>query len=566
MFNALRSRSRSRESEMSRDLDEIIVEREDRDEDLEGRELGDMGDLMGSDQSLLDARETTAGHPLGRLLIKAAADVTNLAKHTNVKETEANINELCREFKASLDLEAQRFQNMLKENNQRFEMELISKELDIHKVNNNVSPPTIWGNHPTLTTPIKISTAQKMFPGIGKFKGYPRDGFLNIIEFLSVMKTAQEHCKLSKQEYLDRMILCSTGEAHELIVYGKEQGESIDDIYHSLVMRFDDRITPEDAKQKLQSFKATKNMNLAKVESQIMIWANRASTQFPAGESRQAFYNLEACNCLIKALPNNSAITAGTVYNSLTARLQRAPTYSFFTRALNSHRDIIDRDLRASGAEPGRFGKFNNNNRKAPPPRGYNRNKKMNFSTYSVTVNPSGSAVSSMPFKTRTPFQTKGNTYSGNTYQNTYQNKGQNNRVKSSTFRNSNQFKPKQSVNFIPLNQNGRGYRPNNAASTPGFKRNMSGNRFGNSKNRNFSKNYSSANTAGNKGCSLCGYRNHKSPDCRNIRDDAGNIKQIIPTMGTCNICPTYLKVRMHHPPIYCPYRSPHGIFCKNQN
>jgi len=456
---------------------------------------------------------------------------------------------------------------MIQANNSKFEMELITKELDIHKVNSNVSPPTIWGEHPTLTSPLKITTAHKMFPGIGKFRGFSKDGYLNLVEFLSVMKTAQEHCKLSQVEYLDRMILCSTGEAHELIVYGKEQGESIDDIYHSLVMRFDDRITCEEAKQRMQNFKATKSMNLAKVESQIMIWANRASTQFPAGDSRQAYYNLEACNCLIKALSNNSAITAGTVYNSLTARLQKAPSYSFFTRALNSHRDVIDRDLRAYGAEPGRFGKINNY-RKNPPPRGYGKNKKQAYSTYSVTVNPSGSAVSPMPYTPRTNYVPRGNVSDGKISSNTYYNKGNSNRYPNTINRNQATRPQQQSVNFIPLNQNGRGYRPGQANNSSNFKRNNSGNRSGNNlKSRTFNNKRQSGNPSiGNKGCSLCGYRNHKSTDCRNIRDDAGNIKQIIPTMGTCNACPSYIKVRLHHPPVYCPHRSPNGVFFKSNN
>ena len=361
MFGRNNSRSRSRESEHSKTSEEILAEREiEKDMEGNGRDIGCMGERAGSDQSLL-ARKITQSHPLGRLLIKNTKDVTSLAKHTNLKEVENNLNELCREFKNALTLETQRLENMIQENNHRFEMELINKELESHKINASLKPPTEWGEHPTLTTPLRIITARKMFPGLGKFKGFTKDGYLNIIEYLTIMRTAQEHCKLSKTEFIERLILTSTGEAQEIISFCHEQGEAIEDIYHSLIMRFEDRITVDEAKMRLQNFKATKGMNLAKVESQIMILANRASAQFPVGESRQAYYNLEACQALIRSLPQNSNITASTTYNSLTARLQKAPTYSFFTRALNAHRSVIDADLSVHGPDMGRFNRYPNN-------------------------------------------------------------------------------------------------------------------------------------------------------------------------------------------------------------
>ena len=51
------------------------------------------------------------------------------------------------------------------------------------------------------------------------------------------------------------------------------------------------------------------------------------------------------------------------------------------------------------------------------------------------------------------------------------------------------------------------------------------------------------------RNCSLCGYSNHRATDCRNIRHDAGNIKQIIPTRGTRIACPNHIKTHLQHPP-----------------
>ena len=550
-----RKRSRSRESAASQGTEEIVVAADiEREEEGNIPDLDSMGDILGPDQSLDEAYEITRNHPMGRLLLKNLTDLTILAKKTNTKESEANISEFCLEFCAALDLEKDQLDEKIRENNKQLEKNLIDKELDSHKVNASFTPPQEWGKHPTLTSLSKITAANKAFPGMGKFRGFNRDGYLNIIEFLTVLRTAQEQCKLSEKEFIEKMILASTGEAHEIISYCRDQNESIDDIYHNLIMRFDDRITVEEAKMRLQAFKASKNMNLAKVESQIMIWANRASAQYPIGDSRQAFYNLEACQALIRALPNSSQITAGTAYNSLTAKLQKAPTYSYFTRALNSHRAVIDKDLKQNGMEPGRFGKFNGRKPVALSRGSYNKiNKRPNYSTYTVTMGSTGAEAGSQ----NTPYIKN---------------------IPGGNYQSRTNFKPrgsyvtnyKSSANFTPLNTRGRGFTgtrgnipnrqyrksyPMRGGATSGRPTNLN--------NRNFSKKKFTGRSNFPVNCSLCGYKNHKATDCRNIRDDGGNIKQIIPTMGTCNKCPANITVRLHHPEIYCPFRTPNGVFSR---
>ena len=384
-----RRRSHSRESAVSQGTEEIVAV------DIEERgDQGDLSEIIGrEDESGIDQPfdlhyQITRNHPMGRLLLKNMSDLTNLAKKTNTKESEINIKEFCVEFCAALDMEKEQLEERIKANNEQFEKNLIEKELDSHKINASFTPPTEWGKHPTLTNAAKITAANKAFPGMSKFRGHPREGYLTIIEFLTVLRNAQDQCKLSEAEFVEKMITASTGEAHEIISYCKDQRESVSDIYHSLIMRFDDRITVEEAKTRLLSFKATKNMNLARVESQIMLYANRASAQFPIGASRQAYYNLEACQALIKALPTNSQNIATTTYNSLTARLQEAPSYSVLTRALNNHRTIMDKDIKQFGTEPGRFGNNNRFNMKKPN-RGLSQNyaknvRKPNYSTCAV--------------------------------------------------------------------------------------------------------------------------------------------------------------------------------------
>ena len=553
-----RKRSRSRDSASSTTQDEEIgVETGNLGREAEG-DMGDlesMGDIFGPDQTLdPTSYDITRNHPLGKLLLNALSDTTNLAKRTNTKETENNIKDVCDMFCAHLNLTEDLLDKKIQKNNEKFEQELLDKEVDSHKINASIMPPGNWGKHPTLSgNPQRQTSANKAFPGIGKFRGFPREGYMNVVEFLTHLKTAQEQCNLSQKEFIDKMISASTGEAHELLSYSRDQNETIDDMYHQLLMRFDDRMTVDEAKLKLQSFKASKNMNLAKIESQIMILAGRACAQFPVGESRQAYYNMEACQALIRSLPPASNITASTVYNTLTARMGKAPTYTYFTRALNTHRTVIDQDVHRSGAEPVRFGKFNQKRGKATP-RTF-AIKRPNFNTYSVTLGePGAAAVSQSPFKPSTT-----------NFKNTT----------STPFKPVNRtFKNNYSSNFTPQAR-GRGGIRGRANSRGTFRLNRSTGSFPNNYNNNNSRTYNRStnnlrrgsqnfrqNVSNNK-CSLCGYSNHRATDCRNIRDDSGNIKQIIPTMGTCTDCPKHVFPRLHHPPTYCPFRSGTGIFSK---
>ena len=553
-----RKRSRSRDSMSSiTQEEEIEVDKSKQARDIEG-EMGDLesiGDVFGPDQTVdPSSYEITKNHPLGKLLLNALSDTTNLAKRTNTKETETNIKDVCDMFCAHLNLTEDLLDKKIKKNNEKFEQELLDKEVDSHKINASIMPPGNWGKHPTLVgNPQRLTSANRAFPGIGKFRGFPKEGYMNVVEFLTHLRTAQEQCNLSQKEFIDKMISASTGEAHELLSYSRDQNETIEDMYHQLIMRFDDRMAVDEAKSKLQNFKATKNMNLAKIESQIMILAGRACAQFPAGESRQAYYNMEACQALIKSLPPASNITAATVYNTLTARMGKAPTYTYFTRALNTHRTIIDQDVHRSGAEPVRFGKFNNQKRGKAMPRTF-AIKRPNFNTYSVTMSePGAAAVSQTPYKNF-------------------------NKITSpSPFNNVNKgYKNNFSSNFSPLNR-GRGVQRGRGNMRGSFNRRPVGSNntnssysknrtYGRPTNNNFNQRRGSNNfrtgTANNK-CSLCGYSNHRATDCRNIRDDGGNIKQIIPTMGTCTECPKHVFPRLHHPPTYCPYRANTGIFSK---
>jgi hypothetical protein len=108
IVDMFRKRSRIRDSASSNTQDEEIgVETGNLGREAEG-DMGDlesMGDIFGPDQTLdPTSYDITRNHPLGKLLLNALSDTTNLAKRTNTKETENNIKDVCDMFCAHLNL------------------------------------------------------------------------------------------------------------------------------------------------------------------------------------------------------------------------------------------------------------------------------------------------------------------------------------------------------------------------------------------------------------------------------------------------------------------------------
>ena len=178
------------------------------------------------------------------------------------------------------------------------------------------------------------------------------------------------------------MLACSTGHAHELILEWRANGEDIPSIYHSLLVNFDKRLAPEDAKIQLSSYKIPKSATLAKAESQIMILAGRTASLLPEGPSRTAYYNMEANNAIIRALPPISSGLVSNIYHKLSAQLVRAATFAELSRAMNVYRVTIDKDIKLNGGDNA-FRNRNILNNRAMAPGTNNRTK---FVTYQINT------------------------------------------------------------------------------------------------------------------------------------------------------------------------------------
>jgi hypothetical protein len=125
--------------------------------------------------------------------------------------------------------------------------------------------------------------------------------------------------------------------------------EDVPTIYHDLVIHYDKRLPPEEAKLELSTYKAPKTSNLAKVEAHLMSLANRAAAMLPAGPSRTAYYNMEVIHAIIRSLPPTSSSLVQMKYNELSAKQGRAATVAELSRHLHSVRYAIDNDIKTNG-------------------------------------------------------------------------------------------------------------------------------------------------------------------------------------------------------------------------
>jgi len=333
-----------------------------------------------------------------------------------------------------------------------------------------------------------------------------------------MVKQDQAQCNLSETEFKEMLLASTTGKAHMLLLEWLSNNDDPSAIFHNLLLHFDRRITPEDARQQLNVYKAPKTANLTKVLAHIMLLEGRAITVLPRGPARDAPYNMEIVQTLIRCLPTTSSILVQNTYNQLCARLGRAAKADELSRALNPFRHAIDIDIKNNGVDQN---KRQTNTR--------------NFNKY-------------------TPRPQKYTSYCVTTQQG--QNRPQN-------FR-QNGFRPRN------VNNNRRHFGSgsnNNGVGTYFGKTQGSGQGYGNrSPTQAHFNNFRSHNTRSNRMsynkdnlnyCSLCGQKDHKAKDgCPNMKNDAGKSITVLPTHTTCSLCPTKIYPRLNHPSVVCPFRK----------
>src|SRR5450830_471403 len=441
---------------------------------------------------------------LGKILLNLFNDQIQLARKCNLKGMATNINEICDNFNGYMQINEEQRQLHKDQSHKEMENRLIQKELNSHLLNQAIRPPAYFSPHPVINNSIgRTSDIFKLFPNRNyKFSGQAKDN-LSLLEFLNSMNSSQSQAKLSENEFKDMLLACTTGEAHQFLVDCLESSqEDIASTYHQLALRFDTRISPEDAKLGLFQYKAPKDKTLAQVESHIMNLSYRANSIFPAGESRNISHNLDTCNSLIRCLPPTSATLVRKEYSKLSARLGRICTATELSRALNTLRHAVDKDIQQHGVDPQR----------AYRSRPATKQKANRFhANYSLDL------YSSPP--------------TANTSYNTQ-------RVRSPPTRGTRQTLSRHRDNSLTHIPRGT---PNASRSGPKRRTPYSG----------YNK-----RPATNLNCFLCGQDSHCLPNtCPNMIDNNGALLRLRPTAGTCPQCPGMKKNSLHHPSALCPFR-----------
>jgi hypothetical protein len=490
------------------------------------------------DPALLESIQFTKCHPIGAILVKLASDNTALAKKANLRGVETNINDLCTSFHTAMQIEKEQRLDELSTAHEDIEHAIIHKDLNSHKLNTSVHPPHYFSETPKITSAAKSAEIQKLFPHNFKFSGSKTD-HMSVVEFLHILTTAQEQMHLTEKEFINRMILCSTGLAHELLTEWKANGENVDSIYHNLLVNFDRRLSPNEAKNQLQSYKVSKNTSLAAAESKIMLLAGRAAALYPEGPSSTSIYNMESCNTMINSLPRSSQAMVSNLFYQISARLGRAATFAELSKAMNLYRPTIDEDIRSHGGE--NFLRT----RRAPQAniRGRSRPK---YTSFVVTTNQPRNQVAMNRYgvaQARKLARAGATMKLGNSYNNSTSFTPK--PLKLQTY-NTNKF-GKQHHNAHKNHGHGH-HNNNNSHARPMLKRDSNG-KF----------------IRSNQNCLLCGTAGHNASSCRIMRDDNGEVVQMIPPHGTCTKCPARIRPRLHHPEKYCPYR-PTGPWAHKAN
>jgi len=479
----------------------------------------------------------TMKHPLGQILIAMLTENTKLAEKCNLKDMTISMDELCRNFYNFQMLDKQRIKNNILQTTSNLENSLIERELNSHIINQSIAPPQHFSPVPTLLTTRQRADCMKLLPiGSNKFNGTDRG--TSIVEYLHHLNSIQKNCHLSLPEFYDIMLGSTTGQAYLLIHSWIEGGETPETIYHNLLLHFDKRLQPEEARMQLMNYKAPRNSDLARVEAKIQSLASRATSTIPAGPSRIASYNVEVIQGLIRSLPLNSSLIVQNLNNEKSARLRRGLSAAELSRFLNTYRHSIDNDIKSNGVDPrfqgvakrpvSRVGKVGSRN-----------------AVYGVRVT---SGEDPLPRQTRIQQRPLSPHFC------------QINQVSTDKFRRPGGnrtfgINPNQDMRRAWNDKYGIG---NSNVQTKVRMQNNDGRRMQYSnKRRPFNNKFAYNPKENNNYCSLCGSKNHLAINgCPNMKSDSGQIVQILPSKDVCNACPAFVNPRLSHPPYLCPYRK----------
>lgn len=477
----------------------------------------------------------TNNDPMGKLLLQVVKDNIDLRRQAGMAGTNINVSDFCQAFYTKAQVDKNQLDGKFQQAEADIRARIVRNKISSHDELTSHPHPSYFSPQDTLHNATAQAHSMKLFPmGSGKFSGYKgkdNEGGVGVVEFLSSLNRAQEVAKLSEAEFKNQMLNSTTGKAHSLLVDWFSNGEGIPEVFFNLITYFDRRVSVEESRAKLASYKAQKGSNLAKVEADLMTMAARACTTLPPGPSRQACYNMESTGALIRALPPTSSAVASNTFHLVSSELGRAATFTELSRALNVYRHTIDTDIKANGMHT---------KDKVMPQAGQGAVKKqwgkrmVKATTYGI----SGAQNDGNVTKQSKAHNPQAGGRQGPNQPNTAWNTGSQSRGQyGHSFSNTG-------------NGNGSNGQQNQRGGNHGQRSRGRGRGSWRGNNR---QNGATQATY----CSLCGNTDHTAlQGCPFMVNDQGQRINYQPTQGVCGACPPCIAPRLNHSERICPYRK----------
>ena len=200
----------------------------------------------------------TMTNPLGRLLLQLGASHNKLLEMNNLNTKLIPLSDICKSFQENCKLNKDEIYTSIQDSSNLLKRDLYNRELNYHLQNPLIKAPDYFSPEDNLNTRQKVIDATRLFPQHKqKFSG---DGNPPIAEFIYLVNSAQSRLKLSENEFKQRLLLCTTGNAHKLLRNLVTEGDTKESIYHKLMVLYDSTVSPETVKSELLRFKKyTKN-------------------------------------------------------------------------------------------------------------------------------------------------------------------------------------------------------------------------------------------------------------------------------------------------------------------
>lgn len=461
---------------------------------------------------------------LGRIIVGNIAQLKELSKKANVPYIKDLDNIILdyNDYKHDLDKAIEsRINNHVDSTlgsiDKILNQKLLDRELAYHDQTETITPPTLFAeNDVLLDNAAKISAANNAFPTKRKFSGSTNPGQPTIVEFLTNLNLAQKKCNLSQKEFTEYLNLCCTGEVFEDVACMIDCSKTLPEIYQSLLIQFDKRLKPKEAKKALDTYKPPFGASLNSVTSDIMKYGKRAALQYKK-EAQSAAYDALCTQALIENLPESAQILAENCLNELNSRMATIPTFADLTRALTKYGSTIDRELR-------RYGRY--------------RMERSNGHTYHSKTDPKQRNIRSAQINYIDKVSHGRNDLRDVRYRRGNGKEQPSNPLVKRNFNTNKRYRTQHPT------LDTRQYNNNN-----NNRRNI---RYSSYERNNRSSYPSNTGLSGVPHCSLCGKNNHKPNDvCYAMRDDSGKVVTAYPSQGPCGICKKQ-DVTLFHAPEVC--------------